>query len=998
MIYPKRLIEVDLPIKRISSHARREKDMRRGHIPLLHIYPAARPTSACRAVYCAMIWPDPADPLTPATFVETAATEMAEFARLTQSRPELAAICDTESWQRFMGLSRQRLNAKDAEDRLALRQHLLDFIAAFASWEGGEHPDLLDTARRLVTAAIHRDGAGAPVAFDSFAGGGAIPLEGIRLGLDVFASDMNSVALLINKVILEDLPRHGDALVAEVEDSFDWLKRVLHKELARCYPPSGDGSTPIAYIWARTVSCEGPGCGTTVPLLRSNWLVKKKGKSVALIPVVDEKAKRIQFKVATNPSPTTVPPGTVRKGSVTCPVCTYTTPVQSVRRQLKERNGGASDAQLVAVAQTSPVERGRSYREPKPSDLDGLKAARKMLEADKVQELLPSQRIPFTEIRRINVPLYGMARWQDLFTDRQLVFLTAVVRAIRERHRHLRKASPEIADAVTRCMSLLLGKMADMSSSLCVWQGHAEIPAHLFGRWAIGMVFDFAETNPLAGSSGSPEASGTRLLDGLRQALGAGGGAGHVIRANAMQHPLPDDSADIMFVDPPYYDAIPYAHLMDYFHVWFRQCLDEVHHDWFADPEIDKTHEIVVDRPHELSKSTKDVAFYEASLSKAFADGRRVLRPDGVAAVVFASKTTASWEAILQAIVDAGWIITASWPIDTEMQSRVAAQGQARLASSVHLVCRPRENRDGKRIALVGDWRDVLAELPQRIRVWMDRLQEEGVVGADAIFSCLGPALEIFSRFSKVEKANGEPVTLREYLPHVWGAVSQQALNQVFKGADAAGFEEDARLTAMWLWTLNAGTSANGEAGQKTADDDHIAGDGDDDAAASDDSKTAAYALEFDAARKIAQGLGAHLDDLSSVVEVKGDKARLLGVSERTRRLFGKDEAQAPKGKRKPKEKQMRLFSLEDVENEDGGWGDKSVPKLGQTVLDRVHQSMILFAAGRSEALKRFLVEDAAGDQRFWKLAQALSALYPAATDEKRWVDGVLARKRSLGF
>ena len=195
-------------------------------------------------------------------------------------------------------------------------------------------------------------------------------------------------------------------------------------------------------------------------------------------------------------------------------------------------------------------------------------------------------------------------------------------------------------------------------------------------------------------------------------------------------------------------------------------------------------------------------------------EGRRVLRPEGVGTIVFASKTTASWEAILKAVVDAGWIITGSWPIDTEMENRVSAQGQARLASSVHLVCRPRENSDGSvRIDEVGDWRDVLQELPRRIHEWMPRLAAEGVVGADAIFACLGPALEIFSRYSRVEKSDGSVVPLREYLEHVWAAVSKEALSMIFKDADASGLEPDARLTAMWLWTVRpdpSGTNGNG--------------------------------------------------------------------------------------------------------------------------------------------------------------------------------------------
>ena len=202
----------------------------------------------------------------------------------------------------------------------------------------------------------------------------------------------------------------------------------------------------------------------------------------------------------------------------------------------------------------------------------------------------------------------------------------------------------------------------------------------------------------------------------------------------------------------------------------------------------------------------------------------------------------------------------------------------------------------------------------------------------------------------------------------------------------------------MWLWTLNAGGS--GKEGVEDADEEAETADADDEEGSSNGKANGGgYILEYDAARKIAQGLGAHLEQLTSVIEVKGDKARLLGVAERTRRLFGKDEGEAPVPKRKKKDKQLKLFSLEEVETEEGGWGEKSVPKLGDTTLDRVHQSMILFAAGRGEAVRRFLVDDGAGrDQRFWKLANALSALYPQGTDEKRWVDGVLARKKGLGL
>ncbi len=365
----------------------------------------------------------------------------------------------------------------------------------------------------------------------------------------------------------------------------------------------------------------------------------------------------------------------------------------------------------------------------------------------------------------------------------------------------------------------------------------------------------------------------------------------------------------------------------------------------------------------------------------ALTEGRRVVKPCGMGVVVFAHKSTSGWETMLQAITDAGWIVSASWPIDTEREGRPNANKTASLASSVHLVCRPRENPDGSlRDDDIGDWRDVLRELPKRIHEWLPRLADEGVVGADAIFACLGPALEIFSRYSRVEKASGEVVTLREYLEQVWAAVSKEALMLVFKDADTSAFEEDARLTAMWLWTLSAGGNGISGSGADSVDaDEEESGSEDDAESGGKTGKVSAFTLEYDAARKIAQGLGAHLETLTSLIEVKGDKATLLPVMARTRKLFGKDETVTQsrgdtKSAKKTKGKQLDIFiTLEQLEIEEAqeaaSVADKT-PAPGSTVLDRVHQAMILFSAGRSEAMKRFLVDDGIGnDPRFWGLA-----------------------------
>jgi adenine-specific DNA methylase len=1032
--YPKRLIEVDLPIARISAHARREKSIRHGHISTLHIWWARRPLAACRAVILASLWPDPVDLtdwlregeevpaprgakpgegvlIRPGIFLAEARERMARWAQIGLGK------ASADSASRLVAIQR---SSTVLDDPAELRTALLDFIADFANWDNSTVREYLDTSRAL-TQAAHEALGGAPgtrpLVVDPFAGGGSIPLEALRVGADAFASDLNPVAVLLNKVVLEYIPKYGQRLADEVRKWGEWIKKQAEKELSAFYPKDRDGAMPIAYLWARTIQCEGPRCGAEVPLVRSLWVANKSNRCIALQLVPKTKDKRVDFQIIVkqrgewvdqdDPKAGIESPkfeGTAKRGAATCPCCGYTTPVARVREQLKARRGGAADARLMCVVTTRANKQGRFYHTPSEKDLLAAKMSAKALESkrqrmDAEMNPIPNEKISLNEIRRISVPIYGMTTWADLFTPRQLLALTTLSELIQTVGRRLTTESDkELAAAVQTCLSLNFSRVADLGNSLCGWKLDVQCPTHLFARQAVPMVWDFSESVCLSESSGSWHVMTERFSDTLA-AIGSDWDWGVAQEASAASHPMPSDSADAFITDPPYYDAVPYAHLSDFFYVWHRRNLFGLHPELFKEPLVPKGEEIVVDRPHELSDSTHDVAYYERELTKAFGEGRRVLRPDGIGTIVFASKTTASWEAILKAVVSAGWIITGSWPIDTEMDTRVAAQGQARLASSVHLVCRPRKLPNGPvRTDESGEWRDVLQELPRRIHEWMPRLAEEGVVGADAIFACLGPALEIFSRYSRVEKASGEAVTLKEYLEQVWAAVAKEALTMVFAGADATGFEADARLTAMWLWTLNSGNSAaaNGENAEEDEADDESEG-------GAKKAKTTGFVLEYDAARKIAQGLGASLEDLGSLVEVAGETARLLPVGERTRYLFGKESGPgAEAGRvRKKKPRQGSLFEELELSEAAAGLvgGDVQGPRAGSTVLDRVHQSMILFAAGRGEALKRFLVEDGVGkDGRFWRLADALAALYPRGTDERRWVEGVLARKKGLGF
>jgi adenine-specific DNA methylase len=727
--------------------------------------------------------------------------------------------------------------------------------------------------------------------------------------------------------------------------------------------------------------------------------LQKKGKNTAALEIVSEqRTKSVEFRIV--PNPKTVSEGTVRRGSVTCPCCGYTTPVANVRKQLVKSEGGTKNAQCVAVVSSRPATSGRLFRTPTNRDTSAVQKAVELL-SDKERDYLRREGgLPLHEELPLmsgvfNAPIYGITSWRLLYSPRQFFVLLRFAEKIAalDMRSEIKQLAPQLTEALITCLGLVHSKLADLANSLCNWEPNVPTVQHLFGRQAIQMSWDYAEGNILGNSRGS----WLLCLRSLVKVLQANSGLwkkGEVAQCDAGAHFLPNDSASAIITDPPYYNAVPYADLSDFFYTWLRITVGSRHPDLFRSPLAPKSQEICeMSGWDERRYKHKDKAWFEDKMRQALQECRRMLAPDGIGVVVFAHKSTSGWEAILQAVIRAGWVFTASWPIDTELETRLRGMKSAALASSIHLVVRPRENPDGSvRADEIGDWRDVLQELPRRIHEWMPRLAHEGVVGADAIFACLGPALEIFSRYSRVEKASGEAVTLKEYLEYVWAAVAKEALTMVFEGADATGFEPDARLTAMWLWTLNAKTNGNYDVESDEDADDESNGGG-------RKPRVAGLMLEYDAARKIAQGLGAHLEDLESLVEVSGETARLLPVAERARHLFGKDEGKiAPK--RKKREPQMNLFKvLDEAIDEESSFGEVKASRLGETILDRVHQSMILFATNRNEALKRFLVDEGAGtDQRFWRLAQALAALYPSNVEEKRWVEGVMARKKGLGF
>jgi adenine-specific DNA methylase len=993
----KRLAEVDFPIAEVSKHAAREKSIRPGHPSTLHLWWARRPLASSRAVLIALLWPDPCDPLCPVAFKAEARKRLREVPSCNPGTTD--------------------------ED---LRHALLRFIGDFANWDNGAQRIYLDVSRALVKSA-HAPADGAyepPLVVDPFAGGGSIPLEALRLGCETFASDLNPVACLILKVMLEDIPLHGPKLAEELRRVGAEIKKQAEKELADLYPKDPDGATPIAYRWARTVRCESPNCGAEIPLVRSFWLCKKANRRRALRHRIDRQKgqpPRVEFEIFEPKSEKEVQGGTVTRAKASCVCCGVVLPPVRVRAQLAAQRGGADvafdakgrrtgGARMLAVVTLRHGEKGRHYRLPGEGEYEAVREAHA-----RVAQLLaewkrcgehglcpvPDEEISLNELRRISVPIYGMTTWGDLFTSRQKVALVTFARLVRER---LTAGDAPESSALALCVN----RAADQLSSLVRWLETIEAIASTFGRQAIGMVWDFCETIPTGDQSANFGAAlewVAKVIEGWPASR-----AGQVQLADAANHPLPDQTTSVWFTDPPYYDAVPYAHLSDYFYVWLRRIFPVTGGTHFGTELAPKEPEIVVDRPHARSSSKKDSVSYEAGMATAFREGRRVLSIDGIGSVVFAHKTTEGWEALLSGMIRGGWTITGSWPIATERTARVNARETASLATSVHLICRPRPDDAG-----VGEWAEVLRELPGRVGDWMERLQREGVRGADLVFACIGPALEIFSRYTKVETAEGREVKLDEYLAKVWELVGRSALAQVLgtvearaRNGAAGAIEEDARLTALFLWTLQATDGEDDEDAGAADDEDEAADDEEDDEGASR-GKSKGFSLVFDVVRRFAQPLGIELPNWEGrVIQTKKGVVRLLPIAERARQLFGEEGASAVAARleqtavRGTSPLQGMLFpEMEATPKVRGVRGrgtrasidvsDESLAGTREaTTLDRVHAAMLLQAAGRTNALRALIKAEQDRSPDFLRLANALSALYPKGSEEKRLLDAML--------
>ncbi len=791
MTIRKKLIEVALPLDAINEASVREKSIRHGHPSTLHLWWSRKPLATCRAVFFASLVDDPSE------------------------HPE-------------------QFPTEEAQDRE--RQRLFQLMEELVKWENTNNKTVLAAARAEILKATNGN---PPPVLDPFAGGGSIPLEAQRFGLEAHASDLNPVAVLITKALIEIPPKfagrapvnpeaqrslmgrdwHGaQGLADDIRYYGKWMRDEAERRSGHLYPrvtlPKEYGSgeaTVIAWLWVRTVTCPNPACGTQMPLTSKWWLSKKKGKEAWVEPEVDHTVTPplIHFTVKTGKGEPQ--PGTVNRQGGVCVACGAPVLFDYIR---VEGKAGRMGSQLIAIV--AEGQRGRVYLPPCEKHLSIAEQAK----PEGVPETdLPERALSF------RVQLYGMTKHRDLFTPRQLVALTTFSDLVQEtRDKVLSDArntgmsfdnlslndggvgATAYAEAVATYLAIALDKGADYWSSLCSWHTGGDKITHLFARQAIPMVWDFAEANPFSSSSGN--------------FLGAIGWVAEVVGASSCNAPGEAKQRDatttvngvahpLISTDPPYYDNIGYADLADFFYVWLRRSLSNVYPDLFSTLLVPKKQELVA-TPYRFGGDKREAQqFFETGLSKAFERMRAIQNADYPMTVYYAFKQSESemdetniengnngsaavastgWETMLEGLIKAGFTITGTWPIRTEMANRSVGIGTNALASSIVLVCRPRpvDAPIASRKAFLNALRN---ELPAAFK----NLQHGNIAPVDLAQASIGPGMAIYSRYSKVMESDGTPLSVRTALQLI-----NRALDEVLAEQEGE-YDGETRWAIAWF-------------------------------------------------------------------------------------------------------------------------------------------------------------------------------------------------------
>ncbi|MEQ9482190.1 DUF1156 domain-containing protein [Coleofasciculus sp. F4-SAH-05] len=831
----KKLIEVALPLEAINAESAREKSIRHGHPSTLHLWWARRPLAACRAVLWASLVDDPSSWLDK---FPTEEDQKRERQRLFDILGRITIETDKKGNQKQVV---RGLVSWDDIKEPAIIDEAQKEIARCLAWDRGEEPPTKPEAVRDYIAKY------APPVYDPFAGGGSIPLEAQRLGLEAHASDLNPVAVLINKALIEIPPKFKDlspinpenrqkkgmnvwkgaqGLAADVRFYGQWMRDEAFKRIGHLYPKvelpkeyGGGKATVIAWLWARTVKCPNPACGCQMPLVRSFQLSTKKGKEAWVEPQIDREQTppAIRFEVKTGKGE--VPEGTVSRKGAGCIACETPVPFDHIR---SEGKAGRMSQQLMAIV--AEGQSGRVYLAPTE---EHEKIANSAQPEWKPDTDLPEQALGF------RVQLYGMVKHANLFTDRQLVALTTFSDLVSEaREKATQDAisaglsdddvplndggtgARAYGDAIATYLAFGVSKSSDYWSNICTWRSDSKNlgVGHVFSRQAIPMVWDFAEGNIFSDSSGN-------WLKNLEWVIGVLEKVPSSILAEVSQcdaRSIETQKSKLVSVDPPYYDNIGYADLADFFYVWLRRTIGKFYLNICSTLLVPKSQELVA-TPYRFGGSKqKAQIFFEEGLGKAFNRMHEISPADYPLTIYYAFKqsetekkgksdesvASTGWETMLEGLMKADFSIGGTWPMRSELSNRMVASGTNALASSIVLVCRPRPTDAPKTTR-----RQFLTELKRQLPKALKTLQQGNIAPVDLAQASIGPGMAVFSQYAAVLENDGSPMRVRTALQLI-----NQILDEYLTEQEGA-FDSDTRWALTWFeqYQFNSGQYGDAE-------------------------------------------------------------------------------------------------------------------------------------------------------------------------------------------
>lgn len=797
MTVRRKLIEVSIPLAEINAQSAREKSIRHGHPSTLHLWWARRPLATARAVLFAQLVDDPS-----------------------VREDEFLAEAREQGFEDPAGWAQHRITQE--------RERLFGLITRMVDWDNLGDEGLFHDVREEI---LKSTGPNPPAILDPFAGGGTIPLEAQRLGLEAHASDLNPVAVLINKALIEippkfagrepvfpgassqktDWPR-ASGLAEDVRQYGSWMRDEAERRIGHLYPKAtladGTKATVIAWIWARTVTCPNPGCGIEMPLVRSWWLGKKKGKEAYVVPrVVDGE---VTYEIGHDPAhaPTAVNDGTVGRTGGTCIACGSAVPLTYIRQQ--GRDVGLGTSLMATVTEGS---RARVYLAPDPLSREAAQVP--------IPNDVPTGNLA-TNPRDFKTPNYGMTTFASLFTNRQLTALTTLSDLVIEaRERVLADAlaaglpsgerleaggtgAEAYADAVATYLGMGVSRLSDIANALSSWENTKSQVRHLFTRQAIPMVWDFAEAPPFGQAAGSYEVSLGNLIKALLRTPATG--MAEVSQADASSRPF---ESMVISTDPPYYDNIGYSDLSDFFYVWLRRSLRDIHPSILSTMLVPKAEELVAN-PYRHGGAGGAKEFFETGFEHVFAHARESASADYPITVYYAFKqsetdeggeASTGWETILGSMVHAGWTVTATWPVRSELGNRMIAAGTNALASSVVLALRPRPDD-----AAVTDRRGFIAAMKRELGPALRELQQGGIAPVDLPQSAIGPGMAVFSRYAKVIESDGSEMTVRSALARI-----NEVLDELLTEQEG-DFDPTTRFAIAWYRGNGYAAGAFGDA------------------------------------------------------------------------------------------------------------------------------------------------------------------------------------------